>query len=108
MIIHTINRILLIESLVCLGFPAGMADAQEAVWPAKTYYRHRTVGGNRIFYREAGDPTRPTVVLLHGYPSSSHTYRELIPLLSGRYHVVAPDNLGSGYSDRPDPAEVTY
>jgi pimeloyl-ACP methyl ester carboxylesterase len=108
MITHKINKNLLIVSLVCLGFPAGMADAQEAVWPAKTYYRHRTINGNRIFYREAGDPTKPTIILLHGYPSSSHTYRELIPLLSGRYHVVAPDNLGSGYSDRPDPAEATY
>jgi pimeloyl-ACP methyl ester carboxylesterase len=46
--------------------------------------------------------------LLHGYPSSSHTYRELIPLLSGRYHIIAPDNLGSGYSDKPDPDDTVY
>ncbi len=84
--------------------------AQEAAWPSKTEYRYQEVNGNRIFYREAGtiSPDRPTVVLLHGYPSSSHYFRELIPLLSGRYHVIAPDNLGSGYSDRPDPKETTY
>ena len=84
------------------------APGSDAVWPAKTQYHFREVAGRRIFYREAGDPTRPTVLLLHGYPSSSHEYRELIPLLSGRYHVIAPDNLGSGFSDHPDPAEVHY
>jgi pimeloyl-ACP methyl ester carboxylesterase len=84
------------------------AVAQEATWPAKTYYRYHEVKGHRIFYREAGDPGNPTVILLHGYPSSSHTYRELIPLLSGRFHVIAPDNLGSGYSDHPDPATTAY
>jgi pimeloyl-ACP methyl ester carboxylesterase len=87
---------------------AGLASAQEAVWPDKTHYRFQQVQGRKIFYREAGDPKNPTILLLHGYPSSSHTYRELIPLLSGRYHVVAPDNLGSGYSDKPDPNGVTY
>ncbi len=79
-----------------------------AVWPAKTYYRTADVRGRRIFYREAGAPDRPTLLLLHGYPSSSHAYRELIPLLSGRYHVVAPDNLGSGFSEHPNPREITF
>lgn len=76
--------------------------------PPKTYYRYAEVDGRRIFYREAGDASKPTIVLLHGYPSSSHQYRELIPMLSSRYHVIAPDNLGSGYSDRPDPAGFEY
>ncbi len=86
------------------------AFAQEAVWPTKTHYRYQEVNGNRIFYREAGTktPDKPTIILLHGYPSSSHYYRELIPLLPGRYHVIAPDSLGSGYSDRPDPKRITY
>jgi len=66
------------------------------------------VGDYHIFYREAGDPQHPTVLLLHGFPSSSHTYRELIPLLSGRYHVIAPDYLGSGFSDHPRTSEVHY
>ena len=78
------------------------------VWPSRTHYGHVEVLGHRIFYREAGQRGWPTLVLLHGYPSSSHTYRELIPLLSGRFHVVAPDNLGSGYSDHPDPHQTTY
>lgn len=87
---------------------AGEVFAQESVWPAKTYYRYQEVAGKSIFYREAGDPAKPTLLLLHGFPSSSHTYRELIPLLSGKYHVVAPDYLGSGYSDHPDPDQQAY
>ncbi|HEY6881685.1 MAG TPA: alpha/beta fold hydrolase [Polyangiales bacterium] len=77
-----------------------------ATWPEKTYYRTVQVLGHSIFYREAGDPARPTLLLLHGFPASSHSYRELIPLLSGRFHVVAPDYLGSGFSDHPH--DVTY
>lgn len=84
------------------------ADAPPAAWPAKTYYRTVSVMGRQIFYREAGAADRPTILLLHGFPSSSHTYRELIPLLSGRYHVVAPDYLGSGFSDHPSTREVAY
>ena len=91
-----------------LNLVAGEVFAQDSVWPAKTYYRYQEVAGKNIFYREAGDPTNPTILLLHGFPSSSHTYRELIPLLSGKYHVVAPDYLGSGYSDHPDPNQQTY
>lgn len=91
----------------CAAAPAP-GDVPPPAWPSKTYYRYADVKGRRIFYREAGERGRRTVLLLHGYPSSSHTYRELIPLLSGRYHVVAPDYLGSGYSDHPSPAEVTY
>ncbi len=84
------------------------ALAQDAVWPAQTYYRTIDVDGYDIFYREAGDPASPTILFLHGYPASSHMYRKLIPLLSGRFHVVAPDNLGSGHSDKPDPNTHPY
>jgi pimeloyl-ACP methyl ester carboxylesterase len=87
--------------------PASASDDGPG-WPAKTLYRTVNVGGHRIFYREAGAENAPTVLLLHGYPSSSHTYRELIPLLSGRYHVIAPDNLGSGFSDHPAPDQTDY
>jgi len=87
---------------------AEAASDVPAVWPEKVYYRNVSVRGHRIFYRESGQPGRPVVVLLHGFPASSHTYRELIPLLSGRYHVLAPDDLGSGFSDRPSPDQVTY
>jgi hypothetical protein len=62
------------------------------------------VDGQRLFYRETG----PAVVLLYGFPSSSFVFRELIPLLGGRYHVIAPDHLGSGLSDAPPASEFTY
>jgi pimeloyl-ACP methyl ester carboxylesterase len=99
-----------VGALICLTYLClpMEADAQDAVWPSKTYYCYAEVEGKRIFYREAGDPSRPTVRLLHGYPASSHSYRELIPLLSGRYHVIAPDYLGFGFSDHPDPDQQIY
>jgi pimeloyl-ACP methyl ester carboxylesterase len=62
------------------------------------------VSGVRLFYREAGDRSNPTIVLLHGFPSSSHEFQELIPLLADRLHVLAPDYPGMGYSDAPDPS----
>lgn len=64
-------------------------------------YTHADVNGIKIFYREAGDRSKPTILLLHGFPSSSHMYRDLIPLLAKDFHVVAPDYPGSGYSDAP-------
>ena len=65
------------------------------------HHRYAVVDGHRLFYREAGPADAPTVVLLHGYPTSSHMFRGLIPLLAGRYHVIAPDHLGFGLSDAP-------
>jgi len=101
------NSILLVFISI-LALAGSYSTAQEAVWPAKTTYHTQKVNGHNIFYRQAGDPSKTTIILLHGYPSSSHTYRELIALLSGRYHVIAPDNLGSGYSDKPDPESTDY
>jgi pimeloyl-ACP methyl ester carboxylesterase len=71
-------------------------------------YRTTQVDGLKIFYREAGPKSAPTVVLLHGFPSSSHMFRELIPRLSDRYHVVAPDYPGYGYSDEPTTDKFDY
>jgi pimeloyl-ACP methyl ester carboxylesterase len=71
-------------------------------------YRSIAVDGLNIAYREAGDPGNPKVVLLHGYPASSHQYRNLIPALADRFHVIAPDYPGFGNSDRPDPAIWPY
>jgi pimeloyl-ACP methyl ester carboxylesterase len=76
--------------------------------PARILYRNQKVEGVNIFYREAGSPTRPTIVLLHGYPSSSHMFRELIPRLAGKYHVIAADMPGFGYSDAPWNDEFPY
>src|SRR3569833_1563033 len=72
------------------------------------HHRHATVAGHRIFYREAGPAGAPTIVLLHGYPTSSFMFRELIPLLAGDYHVIAPDHLGFGHSAAPLVSEFTY
>jgi pimeloyl-ACP methyl ester carboxylesterase len=73
-----------------------------------TRYRTATIGGIRLFYREAGDASRPTVLLLHGFPSSSHMFRELIPRLADRFHLVAPDLPGFGFSEAPDRARFGY
>ena len=62
-----------------------------------TTYHHVTVRGVKLFYREAGSKDSPTVVLLHGFPSSSHMFRDLIPQLGDKLHVIAPD---SGRRDR--------
>src|SRR6201986_4792588 len=66
------------------------------------------IDGINIFYREAGDPSLPKLVLLHGFPASSHQYRNLIPALAKDFHVVAPDYPGFGNSDMPDPGTFTY
>jgi len=71
-------------------------------------YRYATVKGRRLFYREAGPAGAPTLVLLHGFPSSSHMFRDLIPRLADKLHVIAPDYPGFGYSDAPPPDDFTY
>jgi pimeloyl-ACP methyl ester carboxylesterase len=73
-----------------------------------TTYHFATVSGRRIFYREAGDAARPTIILLHGFPTSSHMYRDLIPLLADTFHVIAPDYVGFGQSDAPAATEFRY
>ena len=75
-----------------------------------TTFQHATVNGLKLFYREAGSEASPTVVLLHGFPSSSHMFRDLIPQLAEKFHVIAPDYIGFGYSDAPaaDSFEYTF
>ena len=73
-----------------------------------TTYKHATIDGLKIFYHEAGRPERPTVLLLHGFPTSSHMFRNLIPRLADRYHVIAPDLPGFGFSAAPDRAGFRY
>src|SRR5216684_1406453 len=68
------------------------------------YFKTADVAGLRLFYREAGDPSKPTIVLLHGFPSSSYQFHDLIPRLADRFHVIAPDYPGMGYSDAPAPS----
>lgn len=74
----------------------------------KTSYHTRKINGVEIFYREAGDKHKPTVVLLHGYPTSSHMFRNLINDLSDDFHLIAPDYPGYGRSEQPPIAEFDY
>src|SRR5690348_12858074 len=71
-------------------------------------YKYVAVDGNRIFYREAGPKTAPHLLLLHGFPTSSHMFRNLLPALADRYHVIAPDLPGFGFSDLPDRGKFHY
>ena len=71
-------------------------------------YRISDVDGFKVFYREAGAPSLPKLLLLHGFPSASHMFRDLIPLLADRFHIVAPDLPGFGMSDMPARERFKY
>ncbi|NVN50631.1 alpha/beta hydrolase [Mycolicibacterium hippocampi] len=72
------------------------------------HHRYATIDGRQVFYREAGDPDAPVIVLLHGFPTSSFMFRNLIPALADRYRVIAPDFLGFGYTDAPSVDDFDY
>lgn len=82
---------------------AGGAQATEQV-----HYRYEQVGDVKVFYREAGNPSAPTVLLLHGFAASSFMFRELIPALADRYHVIAPDLPAFGFTEAPSRGEYAY
>ena len=73
-----------------------------------TTYETRSIDGLSVFFRQAGDPGNPTIVLLGGFPSSSHMFRDLLPALEGDFHLIAPDYPGFGNTDLPDPATFAY
>jgi pimeloyl-ACP methyl ester carboxylesterase len=73
-----------------------------------TRHKTTTVDGLSVFYREAGEPRNPKLVLLGGFPASSHQFRNLIPALADRFHIIAPDYPGFGNTDMPDPATFAY
>lgn len=75
---------------------------------SQTFHRTIEVNGLKVFYREAGDPGAPTILLLHGLPTSSQMFRELMPLLADRFHLIAPDYIGFGHSDAPSRDSFTY
>ena len=89
-----------------VGHPAQAASLEST--SATTTYHRMTVDGVGIFYREAGPKDAPTIVLLHGFPSSSREFDTLIPLLATRYHLIAPDFPGFGQSDAPPPSSYAY
>jgi pimeloyl-ACP methyl ester carboxylesterase len=74
----------------------------------RTFHRTATVNGRKVFYREAGDPAAPTILLLHGLPTSSQMFRELMPALADCFHLIAPDYIGFGHSDAPARADFSY
>jgi pimeloyl-ACP methyl ester carboxylesterase len=75
---------------------------------ATVNYSTTEVDGLKIFYREAGPIDAPTLLLLHGFPSAGHMFRDLIPLLANRFHLVAPDLPGFGQSDMPSRDDFKY
>ena len=100
-----------ITLLTCVadaGFSTGRAETPLQATKNVTHYRTATVDGISLFYREAGPPAGPVVVLLHGFPTSSHMFRNLIPTLADRYHVIAPDYPGFGQSAAPDHSQFAY
>src|SRR5262249_36929635 len=92
------------------GQQIGKSEARKSGEPEAKVMIYQTVkvDGLDIFYREAGDKNAPAVLLLHGFPTSSHMFRNLIPELADRYHVVAPDYPGFGYSSMPKVNEFEY
>src|SRR5690606_1736443 len=99
--------------IVLLNFPI-MAQSQKHTIPRTLrssetiYYRTVKANGHNIFYRESGSQDAPVILLLHGYPTSSHMFRSLIPILNRKYHVIAPDLPGFGYSDSPTRENFDY
>lgn len=71
-------------------------------------FKNVQVDGIRIFYRECGDVNKPTLVLFHGFPSASHMFRDLMPMLEDKFHMIAPDYPGFGQSESPDRKEFAY
>src|SRR5580658_7812303 len=84
------------------------AQSKESTMAQNTLYRSVKVDGLSIFYREAGPKDAPTILLLHGLPSSSRMFEPLLTRLAGQFHLVAPDYPGFGHSDAPDPKQFAY
>jgi len=100
-------------AIAALGFLAAPSGAVEPAVQGKAglttvHYRKAAIQGINVAYREAGRAGAPAVVLLHGFPTSSHMYRKLIPILAAKYHVIAPDYPGYGASDQPALADFDY
>lgn len=95
-------------TLTVYAAPPAAKPVTNVASTASVSYRTVTVDGVNIFYREAGPKDAPTILLLHGFPTSSQMFRNLIPLLADRYHVIAPDYPGYGQSDMPAMDKFTY
>jgi pimeloyl-ACP methyl ester carboxylesterase len=112
---HTVRKWRACAAIAALAIATGVsylrADDGQVVASASPHtvlYKAITVDGLNLFYREAGPTTAPTLLLLHGFPTSSHMFRNLIPALSDRYHIIAPDYPGFGQSSMPSVSEFNY
>jgi len=102
-----VSRMTLLVSVMLASFQL-LAEGKERPMQHPTFYRTTQIDGLSIFYREAGPKDAPTLLLLHGLPSSSRMFEPLFARLSDRYHLVAPDYPGFGHSDWPDPKKFAY
>lgn len=102
MFLQNTTRLLVFTTVLAMAGPLAAAE------PPTVRYRTVEIDGLEVFYREAGRQDAPTVLLLHGFPTSSHMFRDLIPQLAEKYHVVAPDYPGFGYSSAPSVDEFDY
>jgi pimeloyl-ACP methyl ester carboxylesterase len=110
---NTIKLLTAVLVAAALATPLTSSAADSATAPAvaavnQIHYQKAKVDGVDIFYREAGPKDAPTLLLLHGFPTSSQMFRGLIPLLADKYHVIAPDYPGYGFSDMPDRSKFAY
>ena len=104
----SLTLIALLAAAQPIAAPPATGPASALTASPVTHHRSATVNGTEIFYREAGPADAPVLLLLHGFPTSSHMYRDLIPALADRYHVIAPDYPGFGQSAAPDRSKFRY
>src|SRR6266481_3242209 len=108
-IVRSLRGITLMISMMLISAQLlAQPQRKEHVVEHPTFYRTEQIDGLSIFYREAGPKNAPTILLLHGLPSSSRMFEPLFKRLSDRYHLVAPDYPGFGHSDWPDPKKFAY
>src|ERR1700727_172733 len=103
-----VHSISVIFAMLFAGIAATKAQTKDRTMDSQVFYRTVKVDGINIFYREAGRKGAPTLLLLHGLPSSSRMFQPLLTRLADRYHLIAPDYPGYGHSDWPDPKQFDY
>lgn len=96
------------QALVAAGLATAVLSSGAQAADLQVQHRFEQVGDVKVFYREAGDRNAPTVLLLHGYAASSFMYRNLIPKLADKYHVIAPDLPGFGFTEAPARGQYNY
>lgn len=108
LVILTLTTIIGMNTTAKAQIKKDITEINDESYSQTITYNKINVNGLNIFYREAGSKNAPVILLLHGYPTSSHMFRNLIPILSKKYHVIAPDLPGFGFSDAPDHLKFQY